>query len=177
MAGQMHDIVAAAVIAAQEEEKAKVVIKTPPKDPLVSLLEAARVAPEGSIRAETGRPANAKAYRWSSDNVYGAAQELSWATGKDFDEVVNNYIGHLAARCRGDFARKIGDNKKAGNMIVVEAEMTCLDDTNDVAAALLFVASGGKISVITQEGTTDQMLAALSKRDLIISAAAQNALN
>jgi len=134
---------------------------------LKNLLEASRVVPAEALRTET----SPGTYRWTFNDMYGSAQAMSWVSGKSFGEMANSYIKQASSLCRGAFAQKTGMVKKAGKLNVLESEMTCLDGQNDAAAAVLFVADDGKFSVITQEGTVDQLTTAMSNRDSIISAA------
>ncbi|MFH1157493.1 MAG: hypothetical protein V1721_01195 [Pseudomonadota bacterium] len=136
---------------------------------LKTLLVKARVAPDERIRSDDSLPAGA--YRWEVDDVFGSAQDLPWVSGKSFSEMAKEYIRQAASRCRGDFAEKTGEVRKAGRMDVLESEIACLDGQDDAAAAILFVMDQGRLSVVMQEGTVDQMTAALSKRDSMVSAA------
>ena len=56
-------------------------------------------------------------------------------------------------------------------MDILESQIACLNGQNAAVAAILFVMDHGRLSVVTQEGTIDQMTTALSKRDLVVLAA------
>ncbi|MCK5555487.1 MAG: hypothetical protein KAI76_04560, partial [Alphaproteobacteria bacterium] len=114
---------------------------------------------------------SAGVYRWESDNIFGSAQELPRAYGMSFSERAKEYVKQAASRCKGDFAEKTGEIKKVGRMDIFESEIVCLDGQNNAAAAILFMMDRGRASVVIQEGTVDQMTAALSKRDLVVLAA------
>jgi len=136
---------------------------------LKTLLVKARIAPDKAIKIDHSIPTGI--YRWETDDIFGSAQELSWVSGRSFSDIAKEYVTQAASKCKGDFAEKTGEIRKAGRMDVLESEIACLDGQSDVAAAILFVMDQGKLSVITQEGSVDQMTAALSKRDSVVSAA------
>ncbi len=134
---------------------------------LKNLLVASNVVSPEAFKADTA-PGT---YRWTADEMYGSAQPLPWISGRSFGEMANSYVQQAASLCKGSFAQKTGRVRKAGRLNVIESDMTCLDGENDAAAAVLFVADDGKLSVITEEGTVDQLTTAMSDRDSIISAA------
>ena len=136
---------------------------------LKTLLMRANIAPDKAIMIDHGFPAGT--YKWKSDNIFGSAQELPWISNMSFSEMAEEYVRQAASRCNGDFAEKTGEIKKAGRMDILESEIACLNGQNAAVAAILFVMDHGRLSVVTQEGTIDQMTTALSKRDLVVLAA------
>ena len=166
------------VVAAPVPPVAMAAITAPPRPlagntDLRNLLEASHVASGQQIK--TGD--NGNTLRWTSDDLYGSAQELPLASGKNLTAMASSYLRKTASLCKGEFAQKVGRMTRAGNLDVLEAEITCVDGQNDAAAAVLFVGGNGKFSVITQEGTIDQLTTAMSYRDSIVSAAANKASN
>ncbi len=155
LAEQMHSV--------DVPEKIKIVSN------LKTLLVKANVAPDEAIKID--HSFSAGIYRWKTDDIFGTAQELPWVSRMNFSEMAKEYVTQAASKCKGAFAEKTGEIRKAGRMDVLESEIACLDGQNDVAAAILFVMDHGRLSVITQEGTVDQMTAALLKRDSVVSAA------
>ncbi len=139
---------------------------------LRNLLQASHVISSGQ-RIQVGDHGNA--LRWTSDDLYGSAQQLPLSPGKGLTELANDYLHKTAALCKGEFAQKVGAVKHAGKLDVLEADITCLDGQTNAAAAVLFVGNQDKISVITQEGTIDQLTTAMSYRDAIVSTAARKA--
>ncbi len=141
---------------------------------LKKLLEASHVVSGQQLKTAD----NSSILRWtSSDDLYGSAQSVTMAPGKNLTDVANGYLQKAASLCKGAFAKKMGTLKKAGKTDVLEAEITCIDGQNDAAAAVLFVAGQGNFSVITQEGTADQLTTAMSNRDAIVSAATAHNIN
>ena len=106
-------------------------------------------------------------YAWEEKGLYGAAEERPLGAG--LRETVSAYIEEVRARCPGDFAHNIGSLHALSGMEALEGELACLDGKNDAAAALAFVAGKGKLVIITHEGATETMEAALLERDSVIS--------
>lgn len=134
---------------------------------LKSLLAAARVASTGDIRTEGNRTLH-----WTTNNLYGSAQALQMTPGKSLEDMASAHVSQLQSLCKGQFAKKMAPPRRAGANDVVEVDVTCIDGQNDAAAALLFLGSRGKASVITQEGTPDQLDVAMSHREALVSTAA-----
>jgi hypothetical protein len=137
---------------------------------LKKLIDDSQVASGGKLTSD-----KSNTLHWASDDLYGSAQELPLLPGKSLKEMADSYIKKSASLCSGEFAQKLGSVKRAGKVDVLEAEITCLDGKNNAAAAVLFVGGQGKVSVITQEGTIDQLDAAMSERDAILSTASGTA--
>ena len=78
------------------------------------------------------------------------------------------------AYAKASSRRKLGAPRTAGQLDVLEADITCFDGQNNAAAAVLFVGTQGHASVITQEGTIDQLPSAMTARDAIVSTAAKS---
>jgi hypothetical protein len=112
------------------------------------------------------------ALSWTSaDGLYGSAEQLPLPAGKNLTDTANDYLHKTAALCKGDFAQKIHEVNGSGKMNALEADITCLDGENNPAAAVLFISKQGMYSIITQEGTIDQLHNAMTNRDAILSAA------
>ena len=148
-------------IAAEQAAATRPVIKS---SSMQDILLRARVADGGGIVRSSG-----DAYNWESAGIFGAAEKYPWPEDQSFSTIAQNYLNATAEKCAGDFAYTLGDVKKIGISETAEAEIACIDGKNDAAAALLFVADAGKLVVITHEGATDQMPAALEKRAQVVS--------
>lgn len=107
-------------------------------------------------------------YAWEGEGLYGAAEERP-LHGAGLREAVGAYIEEVRGRCPGDFAHNIGTLHKVAGFDALEGELACLDGKNDAAAAIAFVGDKGKFAIITHEGPTDAMEAALVRRDSVIS--------
>lgn len=136
-----------------------------------SLLIAAGVASSGDIQTN----ANRSALSWSSHNLYGSAQITPQPAGKSLTQFAVEHVRRLGALCKGQFAQKVDSLKKAGSADIVEADISCIDGQNDAAAAVLFMARKGKLSIITQEGTPDQLNITMANRDALVAAAGRQA--
>ncbi len=109
------------------------------------------------------------AYSWETGGVYGAAEQYPWPEGRAFHAVTEDYIADMRGRCQGDFAYTLGDVTKTKGNETAEAELACIGEQAQAAAALLFVADGAKMVVITYEGPTDSMPVSLEKRAQVAS--------
>jgi hypothetical protein len=114
-------------------------------------------------------PASAKTRHWQEDGIFGQSEETRMPAGKSFDAMVSDYFARMSRRCDGDFANALGDVRSAGGVTLQPAEMACVDDKDNAAAALLFVGKGRTFIAITQEGTQEQMETALAKRDALMA--------
>ena len=127
------------------------------KDGLQSTFE----APEGS---------NYQSYSWESGHLYGGANQLPWEEGKTFQEMIGDYLYMAEERCSvGDFATSQSNGGLVNGVQYMEVEIACVTDDTSVGAALLFYGTGDVFTVISHEGTTDQMHMALSKRNAVSS--------
>ena len=131
------------------------------------LLLSSRVLSSDEIKVSD----NGNTLHWSSDGLFGSAQQSTQVPGKSLTDAATDYLRKTASLCKGDFGQKIGQVAIAGKISLLEADITCVDGQNDAAAAVLFVSHQGMVSVITEEGTIDQLHTAMSNRDAIISAA------
>lgn len=119
-------------------------------------------------KTRIGASAVSGRYSWEGEGLYGAAEERP-LPGGGLRAAVSAYIEEVRGRCPGDFAHNIGALHKAAGYEALEGELACLDGKNDAAAAVAFVAGRDKFAIITHEGATDAMEAALVRRDGVIS--------
>lgn len=140
---------------------------------LKELLETAHVASGAEIKASSDRDA----LHWSSGSLFGSAQQLTMSSGASLKMMAGKYLKKTAALCAGEYAKKVYGAENAGAFKVLKADVTCIDGKNNAAAAILFVAGQGKFNVITQEGTVDQLTAAMSSRDSIVAVVSKAAKN
>ncbi|MDE2336370.1 MAG: hypothetical protein KGL10_03575 [Alphaproteobacteria bacterium] len=133
---------------------------------LTNLLETAHIASAAQIKAS----ADNGTLHWASDGLFGSAQRLAMPSGASMKAMADSYLRKTAALCTGEYAKNMGGTERIGNAEVLKADITCVSGKSNAAAAVLFVAGQGKFSVITQEGTVDQLTVAMSDRDLIVSA-------
>ena len=109
-------------------------------------------------------------YSWNTSDLFGAAEERIPPADGGLEAAVNDYVGLVGARCKGDFAHNESSIARNVNGVeTIEGEFACIDGENDAAAALLFVHREGKVAVISYEGSTEQMEDALSSRSTAIS--------
>ena len=113
-----------------------------------------------------------RAWRWQTGEIYIALQELPYQDGTSLQQAAEQYIATVRSRCTGDFAHKLAAprtiNAEAQGMT---AELACMDDTQDAAAGLAFIARGDRMVVLTYESSTENMFDMLAMRDLFISKA------
>lgn len=118
-----------------------------------------------AVSSETG----VQAWRWQRGDIFIAVQELPINAEQDMQKAAANYIAVMKSRCTGDFAQRMAPGQKNGDVAAMTAEVACMDDVNDAAAGLAFVADPARMVVITYESSTDEMSAMLEQRDLLIS--------
>lgn len=130
--------------------------------PLFAVLPFALVVLASPAFAEGKKP---RAIRWEEKGLYGQTEERKIPKGKSFDGMVSDYFARMARLCKGDFAERTDPVEKRGPRTLQTAEMACIDDGENPAAAILFVAKGRTFLAITQEGTADQLGQAIARRD------------
>lgn len=137
-------------------------------DPLRDLILSARVASAAEIEQEPGySAAGFTGYAWQSDYVYGGAQRIKWNDGQDFSKMVDGYLTTASERCPGDFAASKGSVDAVGGKQFQTAEIVCMGNEAQSAAALLFLGDGQVLTVISHEGDPAQIDTVLSKRDAV----------
>jgi hypothetical protein len=138
-----------------------------------SILAAAFIVPPGA------KPSPAKdgvAYNWQTGGLFASA-ETTKTQGRSFGGLVADYFARMARLCKGDFAHTAGVPQEAGGLTVEKAEMACIDDTSNPAAALLFVGDGQRFAVVTREGSKELMETALVARDAAADTVIDRATN
>lgn len=110
-----------------------------------------------------------RAWRWQNGDIFIAVQELPIMAGQMLDRAAADYVATVRTRCGGDFAHKFSGIQHVQGVDAMTGEMACIDDTQDAAAGLAFVAKDNRMVVVTYESATDAMSDMLSKRDIFIS--------
>lgn len=140
----------------------------PPSDGLRRLINAARLPDDGSLRQVRKTRNGNVTFSWETDALFGGASQIAWQKGRDFNEIVESYIATIGRQCLGRFSYNMGKPRRGDDGIVtVGADAVCIDDDQNPAAALLFYGSEerGFFTVISHEGTRQQINTALAKRD------------
>jgi len=155
-------------------EEVAIAVDTPPvpaQPPRESLADWARRA-AGAPAAVEMPPAESgiRAWRWQTGDIYVALQELSYDTAAGLQAAAAVYIDTVRRRCAGDFAHKLAPAQSlADDAQAMTGELACIDDTQDAAAGLAFIAHADRMVVVTYESATDNMTDMLSMRDIFIS--------
>ena len=89
--------------------------------------------------------------------------------GQTLAAAAADYVLTVRTRCRGDFAHKFSAPQSVKGVDAMTGEMACIDDAQDAAAGLAFMATGGSMVVVTYESSTDAMSDMLAQRDFFIS--------
>lgn len=130
----------------------------PPKSLRAAIAEAGIVA-GNAIRVD------GRALVWQRDDLFGTAEDLPSHENESLSAAAERYMSEASTRCVGDYAGNLGrENVVAGGRSVLEAEIACINGTNDSAAVLLFVREQGKTSVIINETPADAVAKALEAR-------------
>lgn len=145
----------------------------PPGPAQASLADWARRAAGAPVAVEMPPvETGIRAWRWQAGEIYVALQELPYQDSMPLQQAAEQYIATVRSRCTGDFARKLASvrsiNADAQGMT---AELACMNDTQDAAAGLAFIARGDRMIVLTYESSTENMFDMLAMRDLFISKA------
>lgn len=154
----------------QPEKPAAYVPPTAPQPELADWARRAAGAPAAVEMppVETG----IRAWRWQAGEIYVALQELPYQNGLGLPQAAEQYVATVRRRCAGDFAYKLGAAKPVDTDAQgMTGELACINDTQDAAAGLAFVARGDRMIVLTYESSTENMFDMLSMRDLFISKA------
>ncbi len=137
---------------------------------LKGLLKTAHIASDNQIKiSDSGM------LQWMGDGLFGSAQQLSVGSGASMKMLAKRYLQKTADICTGQYAKKVDKLQQVGDFNVLKADVTCVDGKNNAAAAILFLSGRGQFSVITQEGTADQLSTAMADRDAIIAAVSSSA--
>lgn len=113
-----------------------------------------------------------RAWRWQAGDIYVALQELPYDPAAGLQAAASGYIDTVRLRCAGDFAHKLAAVRPVANGVqTVTGELACINDTQDAAAGLAFIAHADRMVVVTYESVTDDMTDMLEMRDIFISKA------
>lgn len=130
------------------------------------LLRTASIPVDSEIQADFPSTSEHAAYSWKTQELFGGINQASWTGSQSFTDMVNQYISVTKSRCPGDFASDLEPVQQNGAYTMVLGEIACIDDVESAAAALLFYGKpGGQFTVISHEGTTEQMTDAILARD------------
>ncbi len=137
---------------------------------LRELLKTAHIASDAQIKTS-----GSGMLQWMGDGLFGSAQQLTVESGASMKTLAKRYLQKTADICTGQYAKKVDGLQQIGDFDVLKADVTCVDGKNNAAAAILFLSGRGQFSVITQEGTADQLAAAMADRDAIVAAVSASA--
>lgn len=113
-----------------------------------------------------------RAWRWQAGEIYVALQELPYQNNMPLQAAAEEYIATVRNRCKGDFAHKLAAARRVdADAEGMTGELACINDTQDAAAGLAFIARGDRMIVLTYESSTENMFDMLAMRDLFISKA------
>ncbi len=146
--------------ASAQDARVPLQIVGPPDDFIKQLLTRQHVL--GMNDPRTG------AYTWNLGGVNGSAEQRDLNGG--ITEAANAYVQDQSQRCHGDFAKNLHPARDASGTQIVEGELACMNGVTDAAAAVLFVARQGKLTIITHQGPPSSMEKALSDRDALVAA-------
>lgn len=133
---------------------------------IAELLRSANISVDSEIQADFPSTSEHAAYSWKTQDLFGGINQATWMGSQSFMDMVNQYISVTKSRCPGDFASELEPVQQNGSSMMVSGEIACIDDYESAAAALLFYGRpGGQFTVISHEGTTEQMTDAILARD------------
>lgn len=113
-------------------------------------------------------------YAWESNGLLGSVEEYPAAENGNLRAFMDSYIAATGKSCPGDFAFTLADSVRTAMMETAEAELACIDNAVNAAAAVLFVSDPKKIFVVTYEGSAGQMPDALKERASVFSSLQEN---
>lgn len=135
----------------------------PPKSLRTTIAEAGIVA-GNAIRVD------GNALVWQRDDLFGTAEDFPSAPNEALIAAAERYMSDASMQCEGDYAGNLGrETIVAGDRAVIEAEIACINGTNDSAAVLLFVREQGKTSVIINETPAEAVAKALEARGKLLA--------
>jgi hypothetical protein len=149
--------------AAAPQPRVSLQIVSPPDDFIKRLLARTRVLGVSDSRAG--------AYTWNLGGIDGSAEQRD--LNGSLPDAVDAYVHEQSQRCHGDFAHNVRPGKDAAGAQVMEGELACMNGVSDAAAAVLFIARNGKLTVISHQGPPSRMEKALSDRDTMVAAMGQ----
>jgi hypothetical protein len=162
--------------AAQESVKEIPVVKPPAslQDRIGAILAAAGASSE--TMSAPRQEAEEMVWDWQMGDLFGALTLKPLPQGKSFQEMIAGYFGQMSLLCSGDLSHTAGKQGAVGGMMMQESDMSCTDDA-DNAAVLLFAGDAKNFAVVTLEGVSGQMDAAIAKRNAAASAVLSESVN
>lgn len=151
---------------AQHMPKDRVIVSAPSM--LRDLLAGSGIV-KGKMKVGTGAFPTARTYYWATEDVYGAAQELSNNPEPDFALLSQGYLQQAAQLCGGEFKQAVEPVQHAGEMTMQLAKMSCLNPKNNAVGVVLFVADRQSMGVITLEGLPAQIPTMLQQREAVVT--------
>lgn len=118
---------------------------------------------------ETG--VDSHAFYWRANNLQGSARELAPLPGGDLMKTAELYLQGISFSCKGQFAERLGQPRRTGDVTTLQADTACVDGGNNPASAVLFVTHQGGLGVIVQKGAVGQLSSAMINVDALVSAA------
>lgn len=156
--------------ARQEREKIKHEKLKQRMETLTGLLSQAGVrtvanpAPEGDLSSENN------AFSWHTGRFYGGAEFGAKPRDVAFSSLVTAYLDATGQRCEGDFASHLERLETRDTGSIATAELVCVGQGADSAAAVVFYEDSRTFAVISHEGSSEELTQAISIRDNIAHA-------
>jgi regulator of replication initiation timing len=110
------------------------------------------------------------AYQWTSDEIYGSAEQQPLASAYQFDGKVQEYLERTQKRCPGDFAIVPDGSFERGNIRVDSYDVACIGAGVSSSAALLFYNDAGTFTAFAHEAPTERLDDAIESRERIVNA-------
>ena len=135
---------------------------------ITDLITQAKASSMDKIEKINEGAADAVAYQWSDDSIYGSAEQKTLSSSSQFDEMVQAYLERTQSRCPGEFA-VVPDNTIGGdNMRVDSYEVACVGADVDSGASLLFFNQGERFTVVAHEAPTEALGKAMGMRNKVM---------
>lgn len=158
--------------ARQEREQIKNDKLNQRMETLATLLQQAGVSTVASPAPEGDLDADNNAFSWHTGQFYGGAEFGTKPRDVEFSNLVSAYLDATGQRCQGDFASHLDRIEMLGNGSIATAEVVCVGQEADTAAAVVLYEDSQTFGVITHEGSSDELGLAISIRDSIAGAIA-----
>jgi hypothetical protein len=111
------------------------------------------------------------AYQWTSNEIYGSAEQQPLRSAYQFDVKVQEYLERTQKRCPGDFAIVPDGSFEQGNVRIDSYDVACIGAGVSSSAALLFYNdAAGTFTAFAHEAPTDRLDAAIESREKIVGA-------
>lgn len=141
-------------------------------DALSGQLRAAGLPVNGAVkRIDNVSNAQAVAYSWDANGLFGSAEQKQMANAEQFMTLVQQYLDKTKSRCAGDFAASpVPTLTPPAGMQVASYEIACINaDGAGATAALAFYGKQGVFTTVAHESNMDTMDMAMDARDRLLA--------